>query len=545
MTNNNKNNSNKKVMRKSLLTVIGSLLLSTSAFAQNPIVQTCYTADPAPMVDGDRLYVYIDRDEGPDWYVMNEWRVYSTADMVNWTDHGACLPLSTFTWAGKDTAWASQCIRKGDKYYWYVCCDNKNGGGKAIGVAEGESPIGPFRDRLKKPLISGGWGYIDPSPFIDDDGTAYLVWGNPGCFIAKLNANMLSYSKVWNVSGKHVRKEQDGIWEFLQDEASFGGPKDIPDGKKNSDYKDLYEEGPWLMKRNDIYYLMYAAGGVPEHISYSTSDKPTGPWTYRGQIMRQQNTNSFTNHAGICTFKGHNYFFYHTGWLPGGGGFTRSVAVEEFDYKADGSIPEIKATKTGVKPIGTLNPYERQEAETISMSSGVKSQETTELNPETGTKDKQIYITDIHNNDYICVRSIDFGEDVSSITMRLASSKGRGRIEIRSTQNGGTLYGSVTIPNTGGDDTWEEVTVDLAKPEMLTGVKDIYFRFVGGSTSALANFDWWRFNRKQDADAVVSLDSEVGHDEFFSLAGNKLSQPGKGITIVKHADGTTTKVLKK
>ncbi|MBQ0022768.1 MAG: family 43 glycosylhydrolase [Prevotellaceae bacterium] len=513
--------------------------------AQNPIVQTCYTADPAPMVDGDRLYVYIDRDEGPDWYVMNEWRVYSTADMVNWTDHGACLPLSTFSWGGKDTAWASQCIRKGDKYYWYVCCDNKNGGGKAIGVAESDSPIGPFKDKLKKPLISGGWGYIDPSPFIDDDGTAYLVWGNPGCFIAKLSSTMLGYSKTWTVKGNHVRKEQDGIWEFIQDEASFGGPKDIPEGKKNSDYIDLYEEGPWLMKRDGIYYLMYAAGGVPEHISYSTSDSPTGPWTYRGQIMRQQDTNSFTNHAGICTFKGHNYFFYHTGWLPGGGGFTRSVAVEEFNYNADGTIPQIKATKAGVKPIGTLNPYQRQEAETIAMSSGLKSAEAKEKNEVTGETEKQIYITDIHSGDYIKVRNVEFGDSVASITVRVASNFGRGKIVICSASTGGTTYGTITVPDTGGDDVWQELTVELTKPEALSGVKDIYFRFLGSTTKNCFNFDWWRFNSTSYVDGINTPQATNGKDEFYTISGTKIAAPQRGINIVKHPDGTTTKIIKK
>lgn len=278
----------KKLLLASLTAMCAAVMPSQ---AQNPIVQTCYTADPAPMVDGDRLYVYIDRDEGvkPDgseWYVMNEWRVYSTADMVNWTDHGAALPLSTFEWAQEGTAWASQCIKspKNGKYYWYVCCQPKNSGSMAIGVAEGDTPVGPFSDPLGRPLISGGWGYIDPSPFIDTDGTAYLVFGNPGCFIAKLNSDMISYDTNWTVSGNHVTKEQNGIWEFKQDESSFGGPKDIPEGKNNSDYKDLYEEGPWLTKRGNLYYLMYAAGGVPEHISYSTSSSPTGPWTYRGNI---------------------------------------------------------------------------------------------------------------------------------------------------------------------------------------------------------------------------------------------------------------------
>lgn len=478
-------------MKKTLGTIAILLGISTCGMAQNPIIQTCYTADPAPMVDGDRLYVYIDRDEGPDWYVMNEWRVYSTADMVNWTDHGACLPLSTFTWAQAGSAWASQCIRKGDKYYWYVCCTPKTGGANVIGVAEGTSPTGPFRDRLKKPLISGGWGYIDPSPFIDDDGTAYLVFGNPGCYIAKLSSTMMGYSQVFSIKGNHVRKEQNGIWEFIQDEASFGGPKDIPEGMSNSDFKDLYEEGPWLMKRDSIYYLMYAAGGVPEHISYSTSSSPTGPWTYRGQIMRQQNTNSFTNHSGICTFRGHNYFFYHTGWLPGGGGFTRSVAVEEFDYNADGTIPEIKATRTGVSPISTLHPYERQEAETIAQSSGVKTAE--EDYAEAGETKKRIYVTDIHNNDYIRVRNIDFGDSILSLTVCVASNQTGSKLRLCKTPTG-TAIATVNIPNTGGMDKWQEVTVDIARPQDLQGIQDLYFKFVGKSNTELFNYDWWRFN---------------------------------------------------
>lgn len=525
-----------------ILTIIGT---AVTLNAQNPIVQTCYTADPAPMVDGDTLYVYIDRDEGPDWYVMNEYRVYSTTDMVNWTDHGAVMPLSTFTWSGKDTAWASQCIKNptNGKYYWFICCDQNTGGGKAIGVAEGDSPIGPFKDRLRKPLVNGGWGYIDPSPFIDDDGTAYLVFGNPGCFIVKLSPKLLAYSKTWTIEGNHVRKEQDGVWEFLQDENSFGGPKDIPAGMSNSDFKDLYEEGPWLMKRGDLYYLMYAAGGVPEHISYSTSDKPTGPWTYRGQIMRQQNTGSFTNHSGIATFKGHNYFFYHTGWLPGGGGFTRSVAVEEFEYNADGTIPEIQATKEGVKPIGTLNPYRRQEAETIAFSSGLKTSETMVANPETGADEKQIYVTDTQTGDNIKVRNVEFGDSVESITLSLASSVGKGRIIICSSASGGTIYGYVTVPNTGGDDVWQEVTVDLTKPELLIGVKDIYFRFAGTSTGNICNFDWWRFNAKQTADVVEGVPSPSQESEYFSLKGTKLAAPQKGISIVKRNDGKTSKIF--
>lgn len=527
-------------IKKTLLSAL--LLAPFVGYAQNPIVQTCYTADPAPMVDGDRLYVYIDRDEGPDWYVMNEWRVYSTADMVNWTDHGAALPLSTFTWAQAGSAWASQCIRRGDKYYWYVCCTPKTGGSNVIGVAMGDSPIGPFKDALKKPFISGGWGYIDPSPWIDDDGQAYLVFGNPGCFIARLGSSMITYAKTWKVTGNHVRKEQDGIYEFIQDESSFGGPKDIPEGKKNSDYVDLYEEGPWLMKRDSIYYLMYAAGGVPEHISYSTSDKPTGPWKYRGQIMRQQATNSFTNHAGICNFKGHDYFFYHTGWLPGGGGFTRSVAVEEFKFNPDGTIPEIKATRTGVKPIGTLNPYERQEAETMSNSSGVKTTETNVVNPETGKKEKQLFLSDIHNGDYTQLRSVDFGDSVSTVSVMVQSTKAGGRIELRAGNTSGGVYATIKIPDTGGE--WQLVTAEVSRASSLKGVKDICFKYCGTGTASMFNFDWWQFHSKSDIVDGVEKVEDSTQPTYYSLSGMKVDKLQKGVNIVSYPDGRKVKVFK-
>lgn len=532
-------------MKKSILTW-SFALMTAGLMAQNPIVQTYYTADPAPMVDGDRLYVYIDRDEGvrPDgseWYVMNEWRVYSTADMVNWTDHGAALPLSTFTWAQAGSAWASQCIRKGNKYYWYVCCTPKSGGANVVGVAVADSPTGPFKDPLKKPLVQGGWGYIDPSPWIDDDGKAYLVFGNPGCFIVKLNSNMTSYNTSWTVKGNHVRKEQAGVWEFIQDEESFGGPKDIPEGKQNSDYKDLYEEGPWLMKRDSIYYLMYAAGGVPEHISYSTSDSPTGPWTYRGQIMRQQNTGSFTNHAGIVNFKDHDYFFYHTGWLPGGNGFKRAIAVEEFKYNADGSIPEIKATKNGVKPIATLDPYSQQEAETIAFSEGVTSQEENYKDSITGKTQKRIYISNIHANDYIKVRNVEFGDSVATLTISVRSQKAGGKIQVRTGSLSGSIMGTATIPDTGGE--WQPVTIDIRST--LKGTKDIFFKFTGSGTQSLFDFDWWRFDKKQneeEADGIISAPTaQEGKRIYYSLSGTRLNGPQKGINIVEMPDGRRVK----
>ena len=342
-------------MKKPLTTALLSLI-AMAATAQNPFVQTWCTSDPAPMVHGDRMYVYTGHDEdGADFFWMQEWRVYSSADMVNWTDHGSPLALESFSWAD-DRAWASQCVERNGKFYWYICAHSRLSKGMAIGVAVSDSPTGPFHDAIGKPLFeNGSWDHIDPTVMIDSDGQAWIMWGNPTVYYAKLNENMISI---------------DGEVKTLDmTEEAFGGPS-MGKREKGKKYKDSYVEGPWLMKSpkanvqkpmSNDYFLLYAAGGVPEHISYSTAPSPTGPWTYAGEIMPLSDTKSFTNHCGVADFKGHSYFFYHTGKLPGGGGFGRSVAVEEFKYNADGSFPTILATDEGVKPIASFNPYEKVE----------------------------------------------------------------------------------------------------------------------------------------------------------------------------------------
>ena len=127
-------------MNKKLYFVLALVLAYVlPSFAQNPFVQTCYTTDPAPMVHDGRLYVYTGHDEnGADFFWMQEWRVYSTDDMVNWVDHGSPLALESFAWAD-DRAWAPQAIERNGKFYFYVCAHSKISGGMAIGVAVGDS----------------------------------------------------------------------------------------------------------------------------------------------------------------------------------------------------------------------------------------------------------------------------------------------------------------------------------------------------------------------------------------------------------------------
>ena len=453
-------------MNKTII-LTASLAIAMNSTAQNPFVQTWFTSDPAPMVHNGTMYVYTGHDEdNADFFWMQEWRVYSTNDMVNWQDHGSPLALESFSWAD-DRAWASQCIERDGKFYWYICAHSRLSNGMAIGVAVSDTPTGPFRDAIGKPLFeNGSWDHIDPTVLIDDDGQAWLMWGNPQCYYLKLNRDMISYSGE--------------LGKLDMTEEAFGGPM-MNQRKKGKKYKDSYVEGPWLTKRKGIYQLLYAAGGVPEHISYSTASSPTGPWKYAGEIMPLSNTNSFTNHCGVADYKGHSYFFYHTGKLPNGGGFGRSVAVEEFKYNADGSFPTILPTEEGVKPVGKFDPYRKVEAETMAFSKGVK----TEQNDEVG-----VYVTDIHNGDYIKLQNVHFCNKVPrTFTARVASGLRGGKIEIRLDSIGGKLLGIVNVPGTGGWEKWQTITTDLTA--IASGHHDMYFVFNGRKGPKLFNFDWW------------------------------------------------------
>ena len=453
-------------MNKTII-LTASLAIAMNSTAQNPFVQTWFTSDPAPMVHNGTMYVYTGHDEdNADFFWMQEWRVYSTNDMVNWQDHGSPLALESFSWAD-DRAWASQCIERDGKFYWYICAHSRLSNGMAIGVAVSDTPTGPFRDAIGKPLFeNGSWDHIDPTVLIDDDGQAWLMWGNPQCYYLKLNRDMISYSGE--------------LGKLDMTEEAFGGPM-MNQRKKGKKYKDSYVEGPWLTKRKGIYQLLYAAGGVPEHISYSTASSPTGPWKYAGEIMPLSDTNSFTNHCGVADYKGHSYFFYHTGKLPNGGGFGRSVAIEEFKYNADGSFPTILPTEEGVKPVGKFDPYRKVEAETMAFSKGVK----TEQNDEVG-----VYVTDIHNGDYIKLQNVHFCNKVPrTFTARVASGLRGGNIEIRLDSIGGKLLGIVNVPGTGGWEKWQTITTDLTA--IASGHHDMYFVFKGRKGPKLFNFDWW------------------------------------------------------
>ncbi|HVO74055.1 MAG TPA: carbohydrate-binding protein [Ignavibacteriaceae bacterium] len=480
------------------------VVISFRSNAQNPVIQTIYTADPAPMVYNDTVYLYTGHDEdNSTWFTMNEWRVYSSADMVNWTDLGSPLKYQTFNWASGD-AWAGQCIPRNGKFYYYVPMTQKTGG-MAVGVAVSNSPSGPFTDPLGHPLVSTGTGDIDPTVYIDNDGQAYLYWGNPNLFYVKLNEDMISYS--------------GSIVQVNLTTAGFGVRSD-------TDRPTSYEEGPWFYKRNNLYYMLFAAGPIPEHIAYSTSTSPLGPWTYQGVIMPAQG-GSFTNHCGIIDYKGNSYFFYHNGALPGGGGFTRSVCIEQFDYNADGSIPTINMTAAGiVNPVSNLNPFIRNEAETIAWESGI---ETEKLSNGGG-----VDVYSIGNNDYIKIRSVDFGDNgAGAFTASISSATIGGSIELRLNSRIGSLIGTLPVNYTAGWDNWREETTNISG---AAGVNDLYLVFKGSPGVNLFKIDYWKFEPKSETHDLLGINASVDNYKIDTVSGSNTTTLK---VLAVYGDGTS------
>lgn len=290
----------------------------------NPVVTYKYLGDPAALVHDGTLYIYAGHDECPppqQYYLMNEWCILSTKDMKTFTEHSYKMQAKSFAWA-KGEAWASQVIERNGKFYWYVTVEHKDIPGKSIGVAVADSPVGPFKDARGSVLVTNdmtteytkiGWDDIDPTVFIDDDGQAYLIWGNTQCYYAKLKENMT---------------ELDGPIV----------PVDLP----------RFTEAPWIHKRGEWYYLSYASE-FPEKICYAMSKSITGPWEYKG-ILNELAGNSNTNHQTIIEFNDEWYFIYHNGAInPHGCGFRRSVCIDRLYYNPDGTMQRIIMTTEGVQ----------------------------------------------------------------------------------------------------------------------------------------------------------------------------------------------------
>jgi len=290
---------------------------------QNPLFSDQYTADPAPFVHGCTFYIHCGHDEGQTGFVMKEWFVLSSTDMVAWTKKIG-MNLAVFSWADAN-AWAGQLVEKSGKFYWYVPV-NEKGSGMAIGVAVGDSPEGPFTDAIGHALVDDAsemknWNFtdpgqtpytIDPSVFVDDDGRAYLHYGGFGRMVqAKLGADMIS------IDGGLAEQGLPGFFE-----------------------------APFLTKRAGKYYEIYAAGSNPATIDYATSASPLGPWARQGRVLdalpAAANQDAPTSHGGVAALGGQWYIVYHLSNGPNNGGtYKREVAVDKLTFNDDGTIQKV------------------------------------------------------------------------------------------------------------------------------------------------------------------------------------------------------------
>ncbi|MBR0037941.1 MAG: family 43 glycosylhydrolase [Bacteroidales bacterium] len=439
-----------------------------------PLFQTKFTADPSPLVVGDTLFLFTSHDASPEdipdanekssaGFFMYDWLLWSTTDMVNWTEHGAVASLKDFPWRSRDNgAWAIQTVERNGKYYLYAPLH-----GHGIGVLTADSPYGPYRDPLDKPLVwdRNNWYDIDPTVFTDTDGQAYMYWGNPHTFYAKLNDDMISL-KSEVVKLPHI---------------------------------DTYQEGPWFYKRNGHYYLGFASTCCPEALGYAMSDSPTGPWEPKGYIMRPTPRDR-GNHPGICDYKGHSYVFGQNYDLMHLETFVhherRSVSATEITYHADGTIQEVPywLDQQPLKQLHWLDPYKRVEAETMAWGYGLKSAkmgiENTGVVADmpTSTGRRNMYIFDIDNGEYIKLRGVDFGDNGARQFRITAAAIGTATVSLRLGSIDGPVVGTVTISSTGSVEKYRAFS---GKVKNAVGVHDLYLCF--DKVNGDVRLDWWQF----------------------------------------------------
>ncbi len=429
------------------------LAAACMAYAQQPIITTNYTADPAPMVHGDTVYLYTTHDEDDaEGFVMYDWLLHTSTDMVNWTSHGAVASLNDIKWSTRTNgAWAEQVVERDGKWFMYVPIH-----GNGISVLVADNPYGPFKDPLNKALVwqREHWNDIDPTVWVDDDGQAYMYWGNPDLYMIKLNKDMIS------TSGNIVTH-----------------PK----------VKD-YQEGPWFYKHDRHYYMAFASTCCAEGIGYAMSDSPTGPWTYKGDIM-PHTSRSNGNHPGIIDYKGKSYVFGHHYELwrlkSNKMGLTfkhkerRSVGVAEMKYNADGTIQKIDWwPQNGVAQLEDFNPYKRIEAETMSWGEEVKVRKS-------GAAGNTV-LTNIADGKYTKISGVEFGDaGAESFSASVLNVKKSSTITVRLDKVDGPVVAKAEFSKDG------LVTVAA---EGAVGKHDVFFMFAGDFEA-----DYWEFEDSKTA----------------------------------------------
>lgn len=334
------------------------LLLPLGLAAQNPIINTQFTADPTARVFNGKVYLFPSHDimqpsplpQGmrPNWFCMEDYHVFSSDNFTEWTDHGVILTQKDVPWGNPDgySMWAPDCVYRNGKYYFYFPDVVKEGMGFGIGVAVADKPEGPYT-----PLKSNikGINGIDPCVLQASDGNAYIFWGAGRC--AKLKENMVEIA-----DDTPVEKVKFGDREF--ELSGVNCLKDLPNRQA---------EGPFAFEHNGNYYLTYPyVRNNTEVIGYAMSKNPMGPYQYKGLIMAEHADSCWTNHHSIINYKGQWYFFYHHNDYSPNDDKRRSARIEKLFFNPDGTIQEIKPTLRGA---GIANALSKLEVDRYSTAS--------------------------------------------------------------------------------------------------------------------------------------------------------------------------------
>lgn len=441
------------------LTTVAALLASSAAFATNPLVLDQFTADPTARVFEGRVYVYPSHDihEPPDykgrpnWFVMEDYHVFSSDNLTDWTDHGVILSRKDVPWADQEAyaMWAPDAIEKGGKYYFYFPAMGKRGTsyqGFRIGVAIADSPTGPFR--VQPEPIAGVQG-IDPGVFIDKDGGAYMYWGfRDRLYAAKLKDNMLEIE---------------------------GEPRLIDELPKKG-----LQEGPFVFERNGIYYFTYPhVENKTERIEYATSTSPLGPFEWKGVIMDEHESGCWTNHHSIVEYRGQWYFFYHDKDLSPGFDKRRSMRAEELFFNADGTIRKITPTLRGVGLVKAERTIQIDRYRAVSPE-GVTSSFLDEKNPHAGWK-----ATFAAANSWLQFDDVDFGAGKhQQLDVRVRAPEGA-ELQVRLNRADGPVIAKVKVRP---GDHWRETRVKVRG--IRAGVHDLV---VTSRRAEPVEVDWIRF----------------------------------------------------
>jgi beta-xylosidase len=429
------------------------LFCTNNTFATNPLIMDQFTADPTARVFEGKLYLYPSHDilatpgKGrPGWFCMEDYHVFSSENLTDWTDHGAILNQTNVPW-GNPTAysmWAPDCVFRNGKYYFYYPNQAKSGGFR-IGVAISDTPYGPFTPQATP--IEGAFG-IDPCVLIDKDGQAFLYYAQGRVFVAKLKENML---------------ELDSHPLVITNLPTRG-----------------LVEGPFAFERNGIYYLTYPhVQNKTERLEYSTSTNPMGPFKQTGVIMDESPSGCWTTQDSIVQYQGRWLLFYHDKDLSPDFDKNRSVKADYLSFNDDGTIQKVIPTMRGVGIVDAKSKIQ------IDRYSAVSDPRVTDSFLDESNKQEGWKISLNGTNTWVQFNEVDFGTSgLKTVNVRSASSTG-GPIEIHLDQADGPLIAKVQIQN---NPEWQVVQANVVNAP--TGVHNLV---VTQADDDKVDLDWISF----------------------------------------------------